>query len=50
MTENFIAVANAHNVTQQELAQFTLNAIEASFVDETHKQRMAAKVNALLDS
>ncbi len=50
MTDNFIAVANAHSVTAYELAQFSLNAIEASFVSDADKQRMAAKVNALLAS
>ncbi|SDG91488.1 adenosine deaminase [Vibrio xiamenensis] len=50
MTDNFLAVANAHSMTKQELAQFTLNAIEASFVDDAHKQRMVDKVVAALSS
>ncbi|ONF43862.1 adenosine deaminase [Marinobacter lutaoensis] len=48
MTDNFLAVAEAHTVTRQELAQFTLNAIEASFVSEEHKQAMAEKVRRFL--
>ncbi|NHI01433.1 adenosine deaminase [Oceanimonas sp. MB9] len=44
MTDNFQAVANSHALTPQELAQFTLNAIEASFIDDAHKQRLTRQV------
>ncbi|MCT7655710.1 adenosine deaminase [Oceanimonas sp. NS1] len=44
MTDNFQAVANNHALTPQELAQFTLNAIEASFIDDAHKQRLTRQV------
>lgn len=40
MVDNFMAVANAHQVTKQEFAQFTLNAIEASFISDNEKARL----------
>ncbi|MBY7848262.1 adenosine deaminase [Vibrio fluvialis] len=48
MTDNFMAVANAHPMSHQELAQFTLNAIEASFISAEDKARMSAKVHEVL--
>ncbi|MCG3731915.1 adenosine deaminase [Vibrio cincinnatiensis] len=44
MTDNFLAVADAHPMTQAELAQFTLNAIEASFISDEEKQRLTRQV------
>jgi len=44
MSDNFLAVANAHPVTKQELAQFSLNAIEASFISLEEKQRLTERV------
>ncbi len=44
MTDNFLAVADAHPMTQAELAQFTLNAIEASFISDEEKQRLTQQV------
>ncbi len=44
MTDNFRAVAAAHEVSQLELAQFSLNAIEASFADAARKQELQAIV------
>jgi len=38
MTDNFLAVANAHPMTKSEIAQFTLNAIEASFITDNEKE------------
>jgi len=49
MSDNFNAVARALPVTREELAQFTFNAIEASFVSGEEKQEMAAKVRSFLD-
>lgn len=40
MTDNFIAVANAHPMDKTEIAQFTLNAIEASFISDEEKARL----------
>lgn len=39
MTDNFNAVYDAHEMTKQELAQFTIHAINASFIDESLKQK-----------
>ncbi|MGR5065082.1 adenosine deaminase [Photobacterium sp. DNB22_13_2] len=44
MTDNFVAVAEAHPLTYQQLAKFTLNAIEASFIKHTHKVTLSQKV------
>ncbi|EKO3990338.1 adenosine deaminase [Vibrio fluvialis] len=48
MTDNFMAVAKAHPMSHQELAQFTLNAIEASFISDAEKAHMNAKVYEVL--
>lgn len=40
MTDNFHAVIDAHELTHEELARFTLNAIEASFIEDDHKERL----------
>jgi len=40
MTDNFHAVIDAHELTHEELARFTLNAIEASFIEDEHKERL----------
>ncbi len=45
MTDNFVAVAEALPMTNEELKAFTLNAIEASFISEEEKQRLVAKVD-----
>jgi adenine deaminase len=50
MTDNFVAVANALTVSKTELAQFSLNGIEASFVSKTEKLRMTELVNDYLAS
>ncbi|WP_330960197.1 adenosine deaminase [Photobacterium sp. 53610] len=40
MTDNFHAVAEAHPMSGEEIAQFTLNAIMASFISDVEKQRL----------
>ncbi|MCV6609469.1 MAG: adenosine deaminase [Amphritea sp.] len=40
MNDNFLAVAGAHPMSETEIAQFTLNAIEASFIGEDEKARL----------
>ncbi len=40
MTDNFIAVVDAHPMDKAEIAQFTINAIQASFISEQEKQRL----------
>ncbi|AQW61020.1 adenosine deaminase [Vibrio owensii] len=44
MTDNFMAVSNAHPMTKAELAQFTINAINASFISEALKAKYRAHV------
>ncbi|WP_043884537.1 adenosine deaminase, partial [Vibrio antiquarius] len=39
MTDNFLAVNNAHPMSNNELAQFTMNAIDASFIDNELKAK-----------
>ncbi|MFS1863290.1 adenosine deaminase [Vibrio lentus] len=48
MNDNFLAVANAHPLTKSELAQFSINAIEASFVSPQARQELAAQVRQYL--
>jgi len=48
MTDNFLAVADAHPMSKTEIAQFTLNAIEASFISDEEKTRLNAITNAYL--
>jgi len=42
MTDNFLAVHDAIELEKHELAQFTLNAIEASFISDSEKNRLRA--------
>ena len=44
MTQNFLAVAEAHSMTTQEIAQFSFNSIAASFISKPEKQRLEAIV------
>ena len=48
MNDNFLAVANAHPLTKYELAQFSINAIEASFVSPQARQELTAQVRQYL--
>ena len=48
MNANFIAIADALGLTDAQLAQFSLNAIEASFIDDDAKAALAAKVTQYL--
>ncbi|WP_019612947.1 adenosine deaminase [Psychromonas ossibalaenae] len=49
MTDNFLAVSNAHSMNKAEIAQFTLNAIEASFISECEKKRLKIMTQKYLD-
>jgi len=42
MTDNFLAVQNAHSMSRAEIMQFTLNAIEASFISSSEKERLTS--------
>ncbi|CAM4151547.1 adenosine deaminase [Vibrio neonatus] len=50
MTENFLQVAMAHPIEADELAQFTRNAIKASFIDEHQKQVLMQEINHYVDA
>jgi len=49
MTDNFMAVSNAHEMSKSEIAQFTFNAIEASFISEQEKNRLVSINKAYLE-
>ena len=49
MTDNFLAVADSHMLTQEELAQFIRNAIEASFISDSEKQRLMSQLDEFVD-
>lgn len=49
MTDNFLAVAGSHMLTQEELAQFSRNAIEASFISDSEKQRLMSQLDEFVD-
>ncbi|MCL9773889.1 adenosine deaminase [Vibrio methylphosphonaticus] len=48
MTDNFQAVSDAHPMTRNELTQFTLNAIDASFIDASLKHEYRRRVESYL--
>lgn len=48
MTDNFLAVSNAHPMSKQELAQFTINAINGSFISDALKADYRAQVENYL--
>ncbi|EGU39382.1 adenosine deaminase [Vibrio ichthyoenteri ATCC 700023] len=48
MTDNFLAVAQSHSVTNSELALFTRHAIEASFISDAEKQALMAKLDVFM--
>ncbi|MEZ9680979.1 adenosine deaminase [Vibrio splendidus] len=48
MNDNFLAVANAHPLTKNELAQFSINAVEASFTSPHAKKDLIAQVRQYL--
>jgi adenosine deaminase len=48
MTENFLAVAKAHSMTTQEIAQFSFNSIAASFISKHEKQRLVRLLFTLI--
>ncbi len=50
MSDNFLAVAAAHAMKMEEIAQFSFNAIEASFIDQTDRQRLRSRLKDFLMS
>jgi len=49
MADNFLAVNNAHSMNKAEIAQFTFNAIEASFISECEKEQLKIETQKYLD-
>ena len=49
MTDNFLAVNNAHPMNKAEIAQFTFNAIEASFISESDQNRLRLMTQKYLE-
>lgn len=50
ITDNFLAVANSHIINKTEIAQFTFNAIDASFICESEKNRLRIMTKNYVDS
>lgn len=48
MTDNFVAVVEAHPISPKQIAQFSLNAIEASFIESSRKVTLSRGVNDYL--
>ena len=48
MNDNFLALAAAHTLSREEIVQFSLNAIEASFTSDARKQQLGASVAAFM--
>ncbi|MBY5944313.1 adenosine deaminase [Photobacterium rosenbergii] len=48
MTDNFVAVVEAHPISLKQIAQFSLNAIEASFIESSQKVTLSREVNNYL--
>jgi adenosine deaminase len=49
MNDNFHSLAAAHAMSRNEIAQFSLNAIEASFTSDERKQQLVASVEELIN-
>ncbi len=49
MTDNFFAVTNTHTMNKTEIAQFTLNAIYASFISDSEKEQLRIVTQRYLD-
>ena len=47
MNDNFIAITQALDLTQDELKQLAINSFEASFISDAEKQNWIAKIQAL---
>jgi adenosine deaminase len=49
MNDNFLALADAHPMSRDEIAQFSFNAIEACFADDTRKQQLNDSLRSFLN-
>ncbi|UJF17794.1 adenosine deaminase [Vibrio sp. SS-MA-C1-2] len=50
MTDNFLAVSQAHPMSKKEVAQFTINAINASFIPDALKEHYLSHVSTFLQT
>jgi adenosine deaminase len=50
MNDNFQALCAAHTISQEEIARFSFNAIEASFASTERKQQLTASLQKFLAS
>jgi adenosine deaminase len=48
MNDNFLALAAAHSLSREEIAQFSFNAIEASFANPSRKQQLETSLRDYL--
>ena len=48
MNDNFIAIAEALDLSNDELKQLAKNSFDAAFISATEKQKWAAKIDALV--
>ena len=49
MNDNFQSLAAAHAMSRKEIAQFSLNAIEASFSSDERKQQLVASIEEIIN-
>jgi adenosine deaminase len=49
MNDNFLALADAHPMSRDEIAQFSFNAIEASFTDVARRQQLNDSLRSFLN-
>jgi adenosine deaminase len=49
MNDNFLALADAHPMSRDEIAQFSFNAIEASFADASRRQQLNDNLRSFLN-
>ena len=48
MNDNFIAIAEALDLSNEELKQLAINSFEASFISDTEKQKWISLIQALV--
>ena len=47
LTDNYIAIAEALNLNDSHIKQLTINAVNASFIDQARKAELELKIKAL---
>jgi adenosine deaminase len=48
MNDNFIAIAEALDLSNEELKQLAINSFEASFITDTEKEQWINQIRALV--